>query len=111
MIHEDNNTEHVFTDIMTCVPGAEIGKDEDVATIKQKINASALTTNLWCVKHGRKCRVPFADWHTAGSPCTDFSTYGLGMRQAGRTFRFFWAWVKLIKKVGAPQADIIVYER
>ena len=70
----------------------------------------------WCYQHKRQCvcwsareRVPQEKLclAIAGSPCTDWSRYGLGKKFTGRTAKVFFSWVKQRR---ALQEDIVVHE-
>ena len=73
---------------------------EHVARSKPKLSA-------WCLVHGRMCLPRAAQRHTAGTPCTDYSTWGLQKREDGSTERLFVVWVAQRRFYQEP---IVVHE-
>ena len=50
----------------------------------------------------RFLEVPQSDWETSGSPCTDFSHYGLRLQLKGHTYMYMLSWCALTE-TAAPK--------
>ena len=55
----------------------------------------AIKTTAYCNVHKRHCPFPRATGHSAGCPCTDFTTWGAQRRLAGPTVPFYLVWLAM----------------
>ena len=99
LLHETVRPSHVFGDIMNCMPHSVRSMAASTVDRTDLRRAMLMATPLMamhCVACGKPCSILWTEWHTAGSPCTDFSSYGLGLELDGPTARYFWAWCALM---------------
>lgn len=67
---------------------------DDRARVRDLILSSSnhMKTYAFCVVHNRQCIWRVGDIHVAGVMCTDDSSMGLQMGEAGKAAETFWAW-------------------
>lgn len=70
---------------------AAIGLKTTLTEMKQRVQSITAKSAAWCIKHGCNCNAGRASKHTAGSPCTDFSSFGRRGQLQGPMAPYFWA--------------------
>ena len=100
LLHDTVRPTHVFGDIMDCMPNSIrlMAKDKTVdrSTLRHAMLAATPLQKMFCCNCGKRCPILWTEWHTAGSPCTDFSSYGCGLELDGPTAPYFWGWCALM---------------
>eukprot|EP00969_Alexandrium_andersonii_P203630 8997740-Alexandrium_andersonii.AAC.1 len=64
-------------------------------------------SRAFCHIHQKECVAMSADLHEAGSPCTDYSSMGAGLRCEGPCLKYFLQWVNQRRKL---QDRVILHE-
>jgi site-specific DNA-cytosine methylase len=100
-----HNLQHLFNDMLEALPRETRQQlKRDAMTKREMIDlmlkSSCLT--LWCLKHGKACRVERADLHIAGSPCIGHSKIGRRCEFSDEGFEIFYAWCSQRLQVGEP---------
>jgi len=106
LLHNTHGPDCLFGDIMTfCPPALQAQVDATVeldgGLLKQLAFAEPRLAG-WCLKHGRVCPLLRADQHTAGTPCTDYSNWGLRKKGQGPTATLFAVWIALRRSLREP---------
>lgn len=106
LLHNKRGPDCLFGDIMTFCPPAlqahvDATEEFDGEFLKQLAFAEPRLAG-WCVKHGRVCPLLRADQHTAGTPCTDYSNWGLRKKGQGPTAKLFAVWIALRRSLREP---------
>ena len=55
----------------------------------------AIKSSAFCSAHNKQCSFPRATGHSAGCPCTDFTTWGKQRRLAGPTVSYYLVWLAM----------------
>eukprot|EP00969_Alexandrium_andersonii_P097670 4312394-Alexandrium_andersonii.AAC.1 len=61
-----------------------------------------MNRTAWCVRCGAYCKAIQAHKHTAGSPCTDHSSFGKREAMAGKQAKVFVAWTMQRRQIREP---------
>ena len=67
----------------------------------------AMQTSAYCIRCHKKCSYASAAVHWAGTPCVDFSNFGLRQEENGRAAVFLCAWLGMRLELQEP---VIIHE-
>ena len=104
----------VFKDVLEFAPsslrtacGLDGGAELPGETLRKVLPTCQVLLHGWCYRHGKVCALQRADRHSAGSPCTDHSSFGLGKRFAGSKAKLFYLWAAQRRRL---QETVIFHE-
>ena len=95
LLNAVDGPEHVFSDMLSVLPQETIDASRSSTTkdLRRMVLKAKLNTTSWCCRHGRTCSTSRAAIHVAGTPCTDHSSYGSRLRDQGKCYILYLAWI------------------
>jgi len=90
-----HHSPHVFTDILSVLPGGRRRSMLDDMSPKQKTATLAkmkFKTRSFCCQCSTQCDIPISDMDMSGSPCVDWSLIGRRRKEHGTSLILFLCW-------------------
>ena len=93
--------QHIFGNILNfCEPRvvmscglASAGMCKPNHVLRQTMPFARCQRKAFCWRHRAQCEAASCELHEAGSPCTDYSSMGAGLRSEGPCAKLFYQWV------------------